>query len=193
MRRSASMLVAGPSAVARSDLQQRPAMPTRSPASGVATPSVAPNPTSMPESANQPGPQHDSAGHRPPDRHRPASAQPIGPFVPGSALIGADMACRTGLQPASYRCRRTISRRAARSSAKAASRQPSAAAIRTDSVLSQALLGPGAARTARLAAHPRRRQSPRAPRPRPGRRWGEGPCPGLPTTKRGDARPYGRG
>ena len=57
------------------------------------------SPPTRPRRPNQPGPQPGSAGHRPPDRHRPASAQPIGPFVPGPALIGADMACRPASNP----------------------------------------------------------------------------------------------
>ena len=78
--------------MACSDLQQRLAMPTRSPASGGRHPSVAANPTSTPKStrpaarfrgpsASRPAPTGLSAAHRPPAH-------------PGSALIGPVMACR---------------------------------------------------------------------------------------------------
>ena len=83
-------------APATGSVHRRRGAGTDSPAA-FATPSVAPNPASTPGSVR---PQPGSACHRPPDRHRPASAQPLDP----------DMACRPASNPPHAPGRRAISR-----------------------------------------------------------------------------------
>ena len=177
-------------APATGSVHRRRGAGTDSPAA-FATPSVAPNPASTPGSVR---PQPGSACHRPPDRHRPASAQPLDP----------DMACRPASNPPS--CPRSPGdqppKRGPLGGTRAAHHQPIGAPVRPDRPPSRprapfaarpAGRGAGAASAARPRgrhrARPVQHQAHRGSAPhRIGCRWSRG-SRGAPIQGRAAAAP----